>query len=389
MPNFAKNIVMKFKLGDRVKFLNASGGGIISKIASPGIVHVAIEDGFDIPTAVSDLILVDTDTAAGRFFDDDTRNDNKGKGKGKPNPEPKPITVKAPVPEEQDYMGERVSALPISRNRSANEEGVYLAFVPQDQKWLITGLLDIYMVNLSSFDVIYSYFVKGSKGGYQGMDYGSIPPYSRIFIESVEREQIELHADGLAQLLFHKDDIRHVLVPVSAEFRIKPLRFSKEDNYREFAFLPEKSFVYLLNAVTSLKPLHEQESQKKYEPEKPETREAKQIQPESFITRHKTAPREAIVDLHIEAMVEDHASLAQNEILNLQLSYFTKCLDSAIADNFYKVTFIHGVGNGILKNALRDRLKEYKSILYQPAPMSKYGVGAIDVTIMHEKTLLD
>ena len=39
---------MEFRTGDKVKFLNQTGGGIISKIISPSMVKVAIEDGFEI-----------------------------------------------------------------------------------------------------------------------------------------------------------------------------------------------------------------------------------------------------------------------------------------------------------------------------------------------------
>jgi hypothetical protein len=34
---------MKLKVGDKVKFLNESGGGIVSKVVSPKLVHVTIE----------------------------------------------------------------------------------------------------------------------------------------------------------------------------------------------------------------------------------------------------------------------------------------------------------------------------------------------------------
>ena len=44
---------MKFKVGDRVKFLNENGGGVVSKIVSPSMVNVAIEDGFEIPSISS------------------------------------------------------------------------------------------------------------------------------------------------------------------------------------------------------------------------------------------------------------------------------------------------------------------------------------------------
>lgn len=47
---------MKFKVGDRVRFLNDQGGGIVTKVISSSLVNVRIEDGFEIPTVVSELI---------------------------------------------------------------------------------------------------------------------------------------------------------------------------------------------------------------------------------------------------------------------------------------------------------------------------------------------
>ena len=44
---------MKFRQGDKVRFLNERGGGVISKIVNPNLVHVTIEDGFDIPVLPS------------------------------------------------------------------------------------------------------------------------------------------------------------------------------------------------------------------------------------------------------------------------------------------------------------------------------------------------
>ena len=52
--------IMKFNVGDKVRFLNESGGGIITRIINPNLVSVAIEDGFDIPTLASNLIRLET-----------------------------------------------------------------------------------------------------------------------------------------------------------------------------------------------------------------------------------------------------------------------------------------------------------------------------------------
>lgn len=44
------------KVGDKVKFLNDTGGGVITRFLEPGKVLVKIEEGFEIPTLISDLV---------------------------------------------------------------------------------------------------------------------------------------------------------------------------------------------------------------------------------------------------------------------------------------------------------------------------------------------
>ena len=59
---------MNFNIGDKVKFLNSKGGGVISKILDSRMVSVAVEGGFEIPTLISELIRMDDNGPAARFF---------------------------------------------------------------------------------------------------------------------------------------------------------------------------------------------------------------------------------------------------------------------------------------------------------------------------------
>jgi dsDNA-specific endonuclease/ATPase MutS2 len=68
-------------------------------------------------------------------------------------------------------------------------------------------------------------------------------------------------------------------------------------------------------------------------------------------------------------------------MLRIQVNYFTRCLDSAIANNFSKVTFIHGVGTGVLKTAMKQILKDYPNVEYRDASMKQFGYGATEVVI--------
>ncbi len=108
---------------------------------------------------------------------------------------------------------------------------------------------------------------------------------------------------------------------------------------------------------------------------------AMEIKPASLIEKHQTGPREAVVDLHIGELMENFKDLAPHEILKFQMDYFTRCIESAAEKNFRKVTFIHGVGNGTLKNAIMRKVQEYEHAESHLASLAKFGVGAIDVSI--------
>jgi len=138
---------MKFNIGDRVRFLSSPGGGVVSKILSPSMVNVAIDDGFDIPTPVNDLVRIgEPGGAAARFFTDERKPKPQAapeKEKAAPAPEPAPV-ADAGAADDSD----RIMPLASGYRKAANPPGFYLAFVPQDQRWLITGQVDVFLVNL-------------------------------------------------------------------------------------------------------------------------------------------------------------------------------------------------------------------------------------------------
>jgi hypothetical protein len=87
------------------------------------------------------------------------------------------------------------------------------------------------------------------------------------------------------------------------------------------------------------------------------------------------------VDLHIEKL-SNETQLSNSEKLKLQLDTFQKALDAALVHNMEEIIFIHGVGNGILKNELHKRLSQTKGIKYfEDAAKEKFGYGATKVKI--------
>ena len=63
------------------------------------------------------------------------------------------------------------------------------------------------------------------------------------------------------------------------------------------------------------------------------------------------------------------------------MNYFTRCLENAIANKLKKVTFIHGVGTGVLKTAIKEIVKDYNNVEIQDSSMHQFGYGAMDIII--------
>ena len=351
---------MGIKVGDRVKFLNESGGGVVSKILNPKMVNVAVEDGFDIPTMITELVIVEPVGHAENMFREDFKVELSSNNYAEENSEPENHLLKL--------------------NQVSDEaEGVYLALVPQDQKWMITGGLDVYLVNHTPYDVLYSLMLKGSNDAYFGYDYNSIEAESALLIESLEREEMEDWREGLVQILYHNLKSGSAIIPVNATFKIKSNKLNNENSYQYSVLVKQKALVFSLNEILNQEKFGaEQFKGEDKELQVVRAAEKKEI---PLIDRHQILPKIAEVDLHISELIDNISGMESRDMFALQKKYFTDCLESAILQNYKKVTFIHGVGNGILKNAIIEILKNYENIENQSASISKFGLGAIDVLI--------
>jgi hypothetical protein len=358
---------MKFKVGDKVKFLNESGGGVVSRIISPGMVSVAIEDGFEIPVVISELLKIEVDAPADspkhQFHEDYNIEINKNQDAA------------------TDQTDEFNVPLLNHPAKGVIQEGVYFAFIPHDQKWLITGLIDIYLVNHTSYDLLYSLFLEKEAGGYNGFDYGSVIPSSMHLLETAERDKVGQWEKGVIQVLFHTDKDNKILNPGNSSFRVRPSRFYQEGSYKDSAIIEGKSILISLLPLSAQTSLVQSEFQDKDNIQEQVVSISKEIEPEHIINKHKTSPHEAVVDLHIGELVKDYRSLENVEILKIQVNYFVRCLENAIAHRLTKVTFIHGVGTGVLKTSIKQILKDYPNTEYRDASMQQFGYGAMDVII--------
>ncbi|MDB2385308.1 DNA mismatch repair protein MutS [Polaribacter sp.] len=86
------------------------------------------------------------------------------------------------------------------------------------------------------------------------------------------------------------------------------------------------------------------------------------------------------IDLHINQLVASTRNLDNYDMLNIQLDTAKRKLEFAINKRISKVIFIHGVGEGVLKNELSRLFSKYPVKFYD-ASYKKYGLGATEVYI--------
>lgn len=65
------------------------------------------------------------------------------------------------------------------------------------------------------------------------------------------------------------------------------------------------------------------------------------------------------VDLHFEK-IPGHEYALKTEALKFQLDYFRRILDENLKHRGMHITFIHGIGDGVLRDAIRNELQSKK-----------------------------
>jgi dsDNA-specific endonuclease/ATPase MutS2 len=63
------------------------------------------------------------------------------------------------------------------------------------------------------------------------------------------------------------------------------------------------------------------------------------------------------VDLHIENLIDSHRGMQNFQIIEVQMANFRRSLNMALNKRLKKVIFVHGVGEGVLRQEIRNELK--------------------------------
>ena len=315
-----------FKIGDYVRFIDEKREGYITKIIDDLTVGVTDTDGFEIPVAKGNLTYVH-----GHHANADTAN----------------------------------NAMPAQQvDEKFVEDGIFLA-VAEDNKASVVAHFTL--VNRTSYQLLLS--LKTEKAGvYKGEFAGVIQPKASVQIYTANLGDLDNWPNFTFQTLYFTSGNKQPQKPLHVEKRFKSKDFSGAKNqiteinkYGWLIRLDEPALV--IDAQKLKESLLEGSVSRAFGKDKP-----------------KVAKPQQEVDLHIERLRNDYQFLTQTEILNAQLAQFQKMLDAAIVHQMPSIVFIHGVGNGTLRDHIHKTISKHPQVrTFMDARKEKFGYGATEV----------
>lgn len=368
------------KIGDIVRFLNTTGGGKITRIDGQ-IAYVVDEDGFDVPVLLKECVVVaESQSEVARI--DSASHQASPKMQDR---HPDKVVAQA-------YTEETEIDTQIEETEEGDSLNLTIGFEPQDIKQLSTTLFDVYLVNDSNYYIQFAFATREQRSDEWILRYsGVVEPNIQLFMAEISRDALtDIERISFQYVAFKHGKSYKIKTPGSYESSFDNTRF-----FRLHCFKPNQYFdkdviavpVVVDDKVVSAKEpdiLKEQIreiNRKKHADQRPLRRPVvrRQKEPDSIERRNGDIVE---VDLHIDELVDTTAGLSSSDMLNLQIDSFRRVMDKYRKDKGRRIVFIHGKGEGVLRNALMKELKHrYKGNDVQDASFREYGFGATQVTI--------
>lgn len=301
-------------IGDKVRFTHGKEQGIIRNKIDERTYEVEIEDGFLIPVLKNEIVRI--------------------------------------ASEESEKFTPQASIAALAP--TSPTDGVFLAFDPFNDR-----IYSVILLNDTNNTILYT-IGEQSNLGYKGIISGNLIPRTFTKIAEYKLADFEFWPEIIVQLLtFKQGDTTHHL----------PLE--KKLKFNAVAFHKSKKNTKLLNKSTFLFQLDRDAL--KIDASKI----TEQIEKNTVVPIIQYRKPNIEVDLHIEKLTKDADFMQPQEMLYLQMTAFETSLENALATGMEQITFIHGTGNGTLKNEIHKKLAKNKSIkFFKDAQKEKFGYGA-------------
>ena len=418
-------MAQNIKVGDTIRYLNASGGGVVKRIER-GVAWVEGPDGFELPTPIHECVVVDSrDTFVPAYKPPVLKRQEPAAQPSKSKaPAGAPTTPEVVEDAEQDLS----FVAPLSKgpwfDRSGGEQlQVHVAYLPVSYEHFGQSPYETYLINESNYHLLFTYSTTTSAGGYKLRSAGVLEPDMRVLVEEFEASEINDHAVSHFQFIAYKPERTYrSMPPVERQVRMDVVKLAKRHAFRENPFFDEDALVIPVleaydgsqqapaeepqpapsrsgalprRAIKQTKPavtpqrVSQQANQKASQ--KPTKQSAPQPQPERKQPEATAAPQSAPaapeqtiekVGLEAERILPNATGMTPHEVLLYQLKNFRRELDKRLERRGSKVIFIHGAGQGVLHQLIINRIEQdYPMVQYRDVTFDGFPMGAIEVTI--------
>ena len=346
----------KFEPGDRISFINERLNGVVIKILASGNYLIETEDGFEIDATPAELVKIVV-------------------AQKKPSPIIENAKAATPVP--------AVEITELRKSIPGLSDCVSLVLMPSDASKVLTGSVKYFLVNESKYDVLFSFSNKQNKK-LSGISSGKVEASNEIYLGEFTRDVLMDSECLQIQLLFHQKNFFLQIPVLTKELPIEYPDLNHVNKNLNGAIAFSKLITLISFGETAEEDLTElvrKFQHDKLGESKPETTQSFSAKPKEQYSNYNISPGFIEIDLHIEELVDDTSGLSNAEIIQIQLQHFRKAIDNALLRKAHKITFIHGVGNGRLKHAIREEINTIPNLSCKDAPYEKYGAGATEVLL--------
>jgi hypothetical protein len=315
-------------------------------------VDVENQDGFEIPTLISELVVIEK---ANDLYEKDQ----------KAAPAKKAEPVKSEVSKPSIIAGK-------------DSPDFYLALVPQTPANPVGGEIEAWLVNDSNFNGLYYYSIF-KDGIFKSKKAGLVGPNSKTPLNNFSQNDFSDFPELVFQIVYYQKESKELFQPVVKRLKINPVRFYKESTFSKTSFFEKNAWLLAIsnNLLTA-----ELDKLTEADIEKVLAAKEKEYKAEPEQSRTKQAQDLIEVDLHIAELIDSTAGLSNADILGIQIDRFRSEMEGAIRSQAKRIVFIHGVGQGTLKaEILKELNSKYKKYYVQDASFKEYGYGATMVIL--------
>jgi len=252
--------------------------------------------------------------------------------------------------------------------------GVWLSFLPVFDKDIfdddVVEKFKIYLLNQTNDSLTFSYEVK-FKGSPDFHLSNAVLPFNDFYLNDIPFEEMNdaprFDFDfSLTEKNKNKAEHYETTFKIKAKQLFKKIEEMKMKNEPTFSFL---LFDHYPGKAEEVVP---------------------EYQPGSHIydissARQKLEPARSVIDLHIEKLTDNWKGLSNFEILTIQLNYFERYYQLAIAHHQPNLIVIHGVGTGKLRDEIHEILKTKKEVrTFANQYHGNFGFGATEIYFQYD-----